>query len=577
MLRIYRAKLSEVDTQVLRFEKTAPLWEQELLTQLGDEYAELLAIPKIDGEYVNFLTYRTGDFVLINENNQEKYQDVTAKADRLREKLHSFLTSDIKLVNKDLESERQKYDDLICKAEKTVVFSPDVPVIIPVKCTRKTAAKDPLQGKVVPPVANKKSGRGCLVPSLLLLILILLSLLWWLYLYPWPMGEMGYKLREQEALKNAQMIDELNDRNEKDRLENDRKLKELSDENDKLKDSLNLKDAEALDGSNKVHELEDQLEQEKADADAKLNAAEEARLKAEEEAKLNAELEAKAQEEIEELKKQLEEARRKSEEAQAKADAELRARELAEAKAKAEAEAKAKEKAEAEAKAKAEAEAKAKEQQKPSQASKPEEKKVPKCRVLEKEGKMPKMAIAFDGSPSMLQNYGGATRLDAAKNAATTLVNKIDKKVSIGLVEINGCSASKNRGFFAPSGRGNLVGAINGIDPGNYPQGGTPLVHGMTQLASMLGGEGDSVGILITDGEDTCPLTSNVNICSVASKIHKKYPNLKIHTILIGDDIDKAACIAKITGGKSFKPKNAAQINDVLKKAGSSMVKVCED
>ena len=166
---------------------------------------------------------------------------------------------------------------------------------------------------------------------------------------------------------------------------------------------------------------------------------------------------------------------------------------------------------------------------------------------------------------------------DAAKNAATTLVNKIDKKVSIGLVEINGCSASKNRGFFAPSGRGNLVGAINGIDPGNYPQGGTPLVHGMTQLASMLGGEGDSVGILITDGEDTCPLTSNVNICSVASKIHKKYPNLKIHTILIGDDIDKAACIAKITGGKSFKPKNAAQINDVLKKAGSSMVKVCED
>ena len=285
MLRIYRAKLSEVDTQVLRFEKTAPLWEQELLTQLGDEYAELLAIPKIDGEYVNFLTYRTGDFVLINENNQEKYQDVLAKADRLREKLHSFLTSDIKLVNKDLESERQKYDELICKAEKTVVFSPDVPVIIPVKCTRKTAAKDPLQGKVVPPVANKKSGRGCLVPSLLLLILILLSLLWWLYLYPWPMGEMGYKLREQEALKNAQMIDELNDRNEKDRLENDRKLKELSDENDKLKDSLNLKDAEAMDGRDKVHELEDQLEQEKADADAKLNAAEEARLKAEEERK----------------------------------------------------------------------------------------------------------------------------------------------------------------------------------------------------------------------------------------------------------------------------------------------------
>ena len=74
----------------------------------------------------------------------------------------------------------------------------------------------------------------------------------------------------------------------------------------------------------------------------------------------------------------------------------------------------------------------------------------------------------------------------------------------------------------------------------------------------------EAVGILISDGEDTCPFTGNMNLCNVAANIHRAKPKLTIHTILIGDSIDSAACIANITGGKVFKPRDA--LNSLLKK-----------
>ncbi len=204
-------------------------------------------------------------------------------------------------------------------------------------------------------------------------------------------------------------------------------------------------------------------------------------------------------------------------------------------------------------------------------------KKIPKCKTLKEEGKMPQMAIAFDGSESMNMRYSGTTRLRAAKSAARDLINSVDKNVSIGLVEINGCPVSKNRGFFAPGRRGQLLASIDNINPYAY-DGKTPLVNGLNALSKMLDGvNSDAVGILISDGEDTCPFTSKMNVCTVAAKIHQRQPKLKIHTILIGDAIDSAACIARNTGGQVFKPRDAQQIENYLKQAGASLKKVCEE
>ncbi len=269
---------------------------------------------------------------------------------------------------------------------------------------------------------------------------------------------------------------------------------------------------------------------------------------------LKAEEAAKAQAEADRLKAE-EEAKAQAEAARLKAG---EAKKAAAAKAAKEAAAK-----EAAAKAKAEKEANAK--------------KIPKCKTLQEQGKMPQMAIAFDGSESMMLPYGYTNRIKAAKSAATDLVRTIDKNVQIGLVEINGCPSAKNRGFFAPSNRAGLLGAINNINPYAY-DGKTPLVNGLNELSHMLDGvNNEAVGILISDGEDTCPFTANMDVCTVASRIHQRQPKLKIHTILIGDSIDSAACIARNTGGKVFKPKDASQIDAQLKQAGATLKKVCED
>ena len=259
-----------------------------------------------------------------------------------------------------------------------------------------------------------------------------------------------------------------------------------------------------------------------------------------------------------EQKKKEEEAKALAE--KAKAEAEAKAKKESEAKAKAEAEAKAKK--EAEAKAKAEA-AKAK--------------KIPKCKTLKEQGKLPTLGIAFDGSESMTLSYGSSSRLSAAKNAAVNLIKNVDKNVSISLVEINGCPVAKNRGEYSGARRNALIGAINNINPYAY-DGKTPLINGLTELSKMLDGvNAESVGILISDGEDTCPFTANMNVCEVAKRIHQKKPLLKIHTILIGDNIDSAACIARHTNGQVFKPRDAIQIKNQIEQAGSTLKKVCEE
>ena len=206
-------------------------------------------------------------------------------------------------------------------------------------------------------------------------------------------------------------------------------------------------------------------------------------------------------------------------------------------------------------------------------------KAVPKCKTLKQDGTMPKMVIAFDGSQSMLINDvpGSASRLVAATSAARKLADSIDKNVEIGFVEINGCPAAKSRGFYTGIQRPALKDTISGINPMRY-DGMTPLVDGLQQISRMTDGvNADAVGILISDGEDTCAATRNLDVCSVAKAIHKRKPRLKIHTILIGEDAGQAACIARITGGKVFSPKNASQINADLQSSGSEMKKVCEE
>ena len=210
-------------------------------------------------------------------------------------------------------------------------------------------------------------------------------------------------------------------------------------------------------------------------------------------------------------------------------------------------------------------------------------KKLPKCSTIIKEGKVPKLIIATDGSGSMLEHLSdGTRRIDAAIKAAHSLVDSVDKNVPIELIGIHGCPLAKEYGTFGGNERAALKNAISQTDPrtmrGFYmlhsvP---TPLVSGMRAMAGSVSSKVDAVGILISDGVDTCQQTQYLDICEVARDIHQQRPKLKINVILIGDDAPNATCVAKITGGKVYRPGDSKKLVSDLKKAGSTLQKVCE-
>ncbi len=536
MLRLFITSKTEVDPRVLEYEKYARAWDEEIAQALGREYQGLIAFPQSEGESVYFFTPKAGEITPLDEENREQYLNELDAFNRSCENIHDFLNSQRKLINPELESSRSAFDYIVGHCDRHFVHNGNSIIGLPLRLSKTPLWEERarlMQAAAAPAAVPPAKKRGCLIPflALLALLLLLLALLWWFLLRPWPM-EGTLKDRLDELLgRKPDVVAVLPPEKSEERA--------------------------AMEQAKLLANEEYKLELAKAEEEARLKAEEEARLKAEEEARLKAEEEARLKAE---------------EEARLKAEEEARLKAEAEAKLKAQKEAELKAKKEAQEKAKKEALAKKAASEKSSGS-----KKIPKCKTLKEEGKMPQMAIAFDGSESMLMDYGRATRLDAAKNAATSLVNSIDKNVSIGLVEINGCGSAKNRGFYEPSKRAALVGSINAVNPYRY-DGKTPLVDGLYKLSRMLDGvNSEAVGILISDGEDTCPLTYRTNLCAVAAAIHRNQPKLKIHTILIGDAIDSAACIARNTGGKVFKPRDAAQIKEQLKQAGATLKKVCEE
>lgn len=514
MLRVYRCSKNSVCREVFEFKDYADRFFEYLEEKFGKDYKNLLAKPVEDGDYFNFITNLSGDFEFLNEKNNEKYADALSAFNNKRAKVYEHLISNETIDDEIINKNRNTIAKLLDRCDKTVVFeSSNVTCLATELKGNSCIAKKDMLVNSAISAPPASKGHGCCIAFLLFLLLLLLLLGLLWWFFLRPWPQSG-TLRESVERYCPYVKEKLG------LLDNQKSTDELL----------------VTQPDNTQPEVQEPVDEEPAvDPDLEQK-------KKEEEAKALAE--------------------------KAKAEAEAKAKKESEAKAKAEAEAKAK--AEAEAKAKKEAEAKAK-----AEAAKA--KKIPKCKTLKEQGKLPTLGIAFDGSESMTLSYGSSSRLSAAKNAAVNLIKNVDKNVSISLVEINGCPVAKNRGEYSGARRNALIGAINNINPYAY-DGKTPLINGLTELSKMLDGvNAESVGILISDGEDTCPFTANMNVCEVAKRIHQKKPLLKIHTILIGDNIDSAACIARHTNGQVFKPRDAIQIKNQIEQAGSTLKKVCEE
>ncbi|HIX57792.1 MAG TPA: hypothetical protein H9850_10040 [Candidatus Anaerobiospirillum pullistercoris] len=207
-------------------------------------------------------------------------------------------------------------------------------------------------------------------------------------------------------------------------------------------------------------------------------------------------------------------------------------------------------------------------------------KRLPKCEVIVKEGKVPQLVMAIDGSGSMLNVLpDGKIRMAAAQEAANALISRVDRNVPIHLLGIQGCPLARDYGVFSGAQRQRLNAAIAQINPlvaVSPLRVLTPLVSAMRGMAGSVPANTDAVGILISDGVDTCSNTRNLDLCAVAREIHAQKPKLKIHVVLVGDDAPEAKCVAAITGGRVFHPGNTSELVSALKTAGQTLERVCE-
>lgn len=201
-------------------------------------------------------------------------------------------------------------------------------------------------------------------------------------------------------------------------------------------------------------------------------------------------------------------------------------------------------------------------------------KKLKKCHLL-KEQDIPTLIIALDVSRSMIEDYYGLTRIDAAKKASLAIIDNIDKNVEIGLVDFGSCPSATPRGVFDFSLRSRLKSIIKNLS--FYGNGGTPLIETLYIFSDIaLSTKGQVAGVLLSDGEDTCPHTAHLDICTEVKKIHKLTPNLKIDVIALGDwQHSNIKCVADITGGKVYLPQDAKQLQNVFKLSTTNLQEVC--
>lgn len=147
-----------------------------------------------------------------------------------------------------------------------------------------------------------------------------------------------------------------------------------------------------------------------------------------------------------------------------------------------------------------------------------------KCFTVDAQNQYPQFTIAFDASESMLEKEGNVDKLSAAKGATKTLIKNIYPNIDINFIEINGCPYAQNKGLYSYKERDNLIELLDKLSP--IKNNGTPLVDALQKISESVDGvRSDAVGILITDGQDSCEIDRKIGkeplftSCKTVSKL----------------------------------------------------------
>ncbi|QRY61014.1 VWA domain-containing protein [Gordonia sp. PDNC005] len=176
-------------------------------------------------------------------------------------------------------------------------------------------------------------------------------------------------------------------------------------------------------------------------------------------------------------------------------------------------------------------------------------------------------ALIIDASDSMLTADAPGPRIDAARSAATGLVDSIPAGSRLAVLAYGtgtGNAPKERRAgcrdvrVLIPLGSVDKDAARSAI-AGVTPRGFTPIAESLKRAAEQLPTATSASIVLISDGEDTCGTPP----CDVAKELKRSHPKLSISTVgfkTSGAASDQLRCVAGSTGGMFVGAANRAQL-----------------
>lgn len=179
--------------------------------------------------------------------------------------------------------------------------------------------------------------------------------------------------------------------------------------------------------------------------------------------------------------------------------------------------------------------------------------------------------LILDASGSMVRDVApGVTRMDAARTAATTLVDGFGEDAQVGLTVFGtstgnsdaeraaGCSDIRRLVPVGPIDKSALTSAISGIVQSGF----TPIGPSLRDAVDQLAGADEGLIVVVSDGVDTCAPPSS---CDVAAELRSAHPEITIHAVGFAVDADEQAqenleCVAQAGGGTYVDAANADQL-----------------
>lgn len=189
------------------------------------------------------------------------------------------------------------------------------------------------------------------------------------------------------------------------------------------------------------------------------------------------------------------------------------------------------------------------------------------------------LLLVMDASGSMsADDAGGQTRIAAAKDALSNLLDTMDEDEAVGLRIFSGevtdsghpdaCEDSHLAVDIGTDNRDELAGAIDDYDAVGAM---TPLAHALEEAAEDFDGDGPRTIVLVSDGEENC----DPEPCEAAQAIADQGIDLQVHTVgfnIDEEDSDAAVareqlqCIANAGGGDYYDANDAESLSVVLER-----------